>query len=180
MDHEEYRQAARYWTERDRALPAAERMDAAALRTEIDSFLASHNTLALAPCAHGIPRCTPLEYGWRDGAFWIFSEGGLKFLGLEPSTMKGTGGAITVSCAVFEPYAGFGTLQSAQITGRARVIDPEDPAFTAAAAAKGIPATRLPMLARRLHLIKVTPTEVDYLDSALKEQGLATRQHLVL
>lgn len=36
------------------------------------------------------------------------------------------------------------------------------------------------MLAERLFLIKIVPTEVDLLDSNLKKQGLSGRQHLVL
>lgn len=179
MDHAGYQAAARYWTERDAEVSPAERMDDGALRQAVGDFLASHDTLALATCADGAPRCTPLEYAWRDGAIWIFSEGGRKFLGLEPSAGDGSDTA-PVSCAVFEPYAGFGKLRSAQVTGRAEVIGPDDPAFAEAAAAKGIPASRLPMLAERLHLIRIEPTEVDYLDSALKREGLATRQHLVL
>lgn len=91
-------------------------------------------------------RCTPLEYAWRDGAVWIFSEGGLKFCALKENQ--------NVSLAVFEPYDGFGTLASVQVTGVAEVVDPESPAFADAAAAKGLPAAALPKLKGMLNLIQ--------------------------
>lgn len=177
MEHEDYLKAAVYWTDHDSAEPADQHMDDEALRSAVEAFLAGHDTLALATCANGLPRCTPLEYGWHDGALWVFSEGGRKFLGLEPVAPALDA---PVSCAVFESYAGFGKLESAQVTGRASIVNPASPAFAAAAAAKGIPASRLPMLAERLHLIKIVPTEVDLLDSSLKEQGFSSRQHLKL
>lgn len=200
MEHADYLKAAAYWIDRDAAEPAAQHMDESSLHAAIDAFLAGHNTLALATCADGIPRCTPLEYSWHDGAIWIFSEGGRKFLGLEPLDLAASKPAsgerlkslnvnakhtafvpgVPVSCAIFESYAGFGKLASAQVSGLAEVVDADSPAFTAAAAAKGIPASRLPMLAKRLHLIKIVPTDVDFLDSDLKKQGFSSRQHLTL
>lgn len=141
MRHEDYLKASRYWTEHDAAESEARRMDGAALRSAIDKFLSSHNTLALATCADGLPRCTPLEYGWHDGALWIFSEGGRKFLGLEPVAPAQDA---PVSCAIFEPYTGFGKLASAQVTGRASIVDPASPEFAAAAAAKGYPPRASP------------------------------------
>lgn len=167
MTPEEYDRAAEYWTERE---DAERRMPEDELRDAIDRFLAAHNTCALATGSGDFVRCTPLEYSWRDGAIWIFSEGGLKFRGLK--------GNDRVSVAVFEPYTGFGKLASAQITGVAKIIDADDPAFAAAAAAKGIPAAALEKVAARLHLIKVAPSRIDYLSSDLKAQGYDTRQHL--
>lgn len=181
MQHDDFERAARYWTDRDAALVASERMPREALEEAIDAFLAERTTCALATaapsCGSGAPfvRCTPLEYGWHDRAFWIFSEGGLKFRGLEP--VAGADGA-PVALSVFDTYAGFGKLKSVQAEGIAHIVDPASSEFAAAAAAKHIPASHLPKLAGVLHLIKVSPTSFDYLDSSLKQQGYATRQHL--
>ena len=167
MIPEEYDRATEYWTERE---DAEKRMPEDELRDAIDGFLAAHSTCALATGSGDFVRCTPLEYAWRDGAIWIFSEGGLKFHGLRDNK--------NVSVAVFEPYTGFGKLASAQVTGAAEIIDADDPAFAAAAAAKGIPAAALEKVAARLHLIKVSPSRIDYLSSDLKAQGYDARQHL--
>ena len=163
----EFDKAAAYWTSKE---DGEKRMPADELRAAINVFLSEHNTCALATGAGGFVRCTPLEYAWRDGALWIFSEGGLKFRGLKDNRH--------VSVAVFEPYDGFGKLASAQITGTAELVDPSNPEFAEAAASKGIPANALKTLASKLHLIKVTPDRIDYLCSDLKAQGYDSRQHL--
>ena len=140
------------------------------LRSATAAFLAGHSTCALATGGGDFVRCTPLEYAWRDGAIWIFSEGGLKFRGLRENR--------NVSVAVFEPYDGFGKLASAQVTGTAELVPAGDPAFAEAAAAKGIPAAALEKVADRLHLVRVTTSRIDYLCSELKAQGHDARQHL--
>ena len=167
MSPEEFDKAAAYWTSKE---DSEKRMPKDELRTAIDAFLTGHNTCALATGSGDFVRCTPLEYAWRDGAIWIFSEGGLKFRGLKDNA--------NVSVAVFEPYDGFGKLASAQVTGTAELIPGNDPAFAEAAAAKGIPAAALEKVASRLHLIKIVPSCVDYLRSDLKAQGYDARQHL--
>lgn len=169
MTDEEYDRAAEHWTSGE---AETARMPEDELRTELDGFLAAHNTCALACGAGDFVRCTPLEYAWRDGAFWIFSEGGLKFRALKENK--------NVSLAVFEPYDGFGTLASAQVTGVAEVVDPESPAFAEAVAAKGLPAAALPKLKGALNLIRIAPSRIDYLSSALKARGYGTRQWIEL
>lgn len=39
----------------------------------------THHICALAAGAGDFIRCTPIEYNWVNQAFWLFSEGGLKF-----------------------------------------------------------------------------------------------------
>ncbi|MGN0076517.1 MAG: pyridoxamine 5'-phosphate oxidase family protein [Parafannyhessea sp.] len=167
MTPQEFDEAETYWTSRE---ADSKRMPQDELRKAVDGFLSSHNTCALACGAGDFVRCTPLEYAYRDGAFWIFSEGGLKFRALRRNT--------NVSLAVFEPYSGFGKLESAQVTGTVTIVDPGSPEFAKAAAEKGIPANMLDKLRSRLHLIKVEPTRIDYLCSALKEHGYDPRQWL--
>ena len=167
MTPEEFDQAAAYWID---AESSENRIPEDELRAAINTFLSAHNTCALATGVGDFVRCTPLEYAWRDGALWIFSEGGLKFRGLKANKQ--------VSVAVFDPYDGFGKLASAQVTGTAELIDADDPEFAAAAAVKGIPAGALEKLATKLHLIKIVPSRIDYLSSDLKARGYDARQHL--
>lgn len=167
MNHEDYEKAARYWTDKE---AQAKRLSEGELRQRLDAFFAAHNTCALA-CAWGdFVRCTPLEYAWRDDAFWIFSEGGLKFRALEHNA--------NVSLAVFDNYGGFGTLESAQVTGVAQIVDPESDAFEQAAGEKGIKGPALQKVRGMLHLIKVEPRRIDYLCSKLKDEGYSPRQWL--
>lgn len=183
MDREGFERAARYWTDRDEAETPDKHMESSELRAAVGRFLADHKVCALATCASGVPRCTPLEYDFHHDALWIFSEGGVKFRGLEPAV--GASSA-PVSAAVFEPTAKFTQLKSAQVTGRATIVDPSSPEFYQAVAEKGVPtggteafAAKVAKLAKMLNLVKVAPVEVDYLDSSLKKAGYDVRQHLV-
>lgn len=169
MDHEQFEQAASYWTAKE---AGAKRMPEAELRQQIDDFLEKHNTCALATGSGDFVRCTPLEYAWHDGAFWIFTEGGLKFRALEHNA--------NVSLAVFESYGGFGMLESVQVTAKAEVVDPESTEFATAADARGLPAATLGKLKESLHLLKIVPSRIDYLCSSLKERGYDVRQWLEL
>ena len=166
----DYEKAAAYWADRATA-PDARPMERNALRAEVERFIASHNTCALATAgADGFVRCTPLEYTWWRGAFWMLSEGGLKFRALATND--------NVCLAIYDTYQGFGTLGGMQVTGTADIIEPWSPDYLALLDHKGLPADRLRALPSPMHLIKVTPTAIDFLCSSLKEQGLDSRQHL--
>ena len=46
-------------------------------------FIQEHKVCALATGSGEYVRCTPIEYNFVDGAFYLFSEGGMKFKGLK-------------------------------------------------------------------------------------------------
>lgn len=165
MTHEDYEQAQQYWTSKE---ADARRMPAHELQAELDEFFAEHNTLALATGWGDYVRCTPLEYSYHDGAFWVFTEGGLKFRGLEHNS--------NVSFAVFDPYQGFGTIKSAQVMAVAGIVDPQSAEFVAAAAKRGLGGEALNKVRKSLHLLKMSPTRIDYLCSNLKARGFSVRQ----
>ena len=165
----DYKRAASYWTEKQKS---SERMPEEELRKAVEDFLLSHNTCALATAdLSGRVRCTPIEYTYRDGAFWLLSEGGLKFRGLEENK--------NVSLAVFDSYGGFGSLGGLQAEGRAEVIEPWSEEYLAFLAYKGLPEERMRKLPVVMHLIKITPLRYDFLSSKLKAQGYPSRQVLV-
>mgnify|MGYP002674251888 CR=1 FL=1 len=72
-------------------------MDASVLRTKITEYITANNTCALATGADGFIRNTPIEYSYHDGCFWMFSEGGEKFVRLEKNP--------NVCIAIFDKYA---------------------------------------------------------------------------
>ena len=61
---------------------------------EVLESLHGNVVCALAAGIGDYVRCTLLEYSYHDGQFWIFTEGGEKFIGLERNK--------NVSLAVFE------------------------------------------------------------------------------
>ena len=81
---EEYQAAARYWEEKD---ADSVKLEPGKLRSMVEEYIQSNNTCALATGTGDYVRCTPIEYSWHDGCFWMFSEGDKKFIGLEKNPM---------------------------------------------------------------------------------------------
>jgi len=169
MTPDEFDEAARYWTEKE---ATSARMPREELQQAIDAFLGTRGVCALATASSDLVRCTPLEYAYRDGRFWIFSEGGLKFHALKESR--------NVCLAVFNPSYEFGKLESVQVTGIAETVDPTGEEYERAAKARGFSGAVLERMRTRLHLIEVTPTRIDYLSSALRKRGFDARQWVEL
>lgn len=169
MTHEEYAAAARYWDEKD---ADNAKMDPAALRQAAEAYILANNTCALATGAGTYVRCTPIEYSYHDGCFWMFTEGGKKFIGLEQNPQ--------VCLAIFDKYQGFGTLHGMQVMGRAEVVEPFSDRYKAHAARKNIPLDYLKRMDPPMHLLCVHPEQVEFLSSDFKAQGFSNRQRLDL
>lgn len=83
---------------------------------EVLESLHGNVVCALAAGIGDYVRCILLEYSYHDGQFWIFTEGGEKFIGLERNK--------NVSLAVFEKPPDFGALKSVLVMGTAKLIEP--------------------------------------------------------
>lgn len=165
----DFKTAEQYWQEQARHETA---LDRDALLAEIQRFAEAHNTCALATGYGDFVRCTPIEYTYLDGKFWMLSEGGLKFRGLEKNA--------NVCLAIFDPYNDFGKLGGLQVSGRAELVEPWSAEYLALLEHKKIPAESLKKIPHPLYLIRVTPVCVDFLCTALREKGVSARQHLNL
>ena len=168
MTTEEYKSAVNFWKEKDR-----KEMPAEQLKKTVEDYLASSSVCALATGYGDYVRCTPLEYSYHDGKFWIFTEGGEKFIGLEKNA--------NVSLAVFDKNPSFGELKSVQAMGKAEIIEPMSELYVAHAEYKKIPITALQKLADEghpMHLLCITPARADVLFSDFKKQGYDSRQAL--
>ncbi len=165
----DYKKAAAYWTEKDEK---ADRMDRDALLAQIEKFINAHNTCALATGCGDFVRCTPIEYNYKEGKFWLLTEGGLKFCGLE--------GNKNVCLAIYNSFTGLGQLGGMQISGTAELVEPWTDEYMDLLAFKKIPADNLKKLPTTLYLIKVTPTRIDFVSSEFKKLGFDSRQHLCL
>ena len=170
MNTEDYKKAVNFWQDKKR-----EEMPVELLKPAVEEFLSESSVCALATGANDYVRCTPLEYSYHDGKFWIFTEGGEKFIGLEANK--------NVSLAVFEKSPNFGELKSVQVTGTAELVKPMSDEYIAHAEYKKVPVNALQKLAvagNPMYLLCITPTSVDVLFSAFKEQGYDSRQRLSL
>ena len=169
LSHEEYTEAARYWEEKD---AQAVKMDRALLWKAVTEYIQDNNTCALATGSGDHVRCTPVEYSWHHNSFWIFSEGGEKFSGLEKNK--------NVSLSIYDHYDGFGKLKGMQVTGIAEVVKPFSEEYTKAAAIRKIPLEALKKMPHPMNLIKVMPGKIQFLNADFKKEGVDIRQTLVV
>ncbi|MHC1719773.1 MAG: pyridoxamine 5'-phosphate oxidase family protein [Clostridiaceae bacterium] len=165
----DYKKAAYHWDEKD---AYAESMDPEALLVQVEKFILAHNTCALATGCGDFVRCTPIEYNYKEGEFWLFSEGGLKFRALESNK--------NVCLAIYDSYKGFSDLGGMQISGTAEVVEPWTSEYMDLLNFKKISSENLKKLPFELYLIKITPTSIDFLCSEFKKSGFDPRQHLSL
>ncbi|MBQ4363012.1 MAG: pyridoxamine 5'-phosphate oxidase family protein [Oscillospiraceae bacterium] len=165
MEHSDYQRAAAYWTNKDSTSAKADRDT---VYKAIAAFLGAHKTCALATGSGENVRCTPVDYSFYEGYFYIFTEGGMKFSGLEKNK--------NVSLAVFDGGGTFGDLHSVQVMGRAEFTEPFCEEYDRIAQIRGIPTEGLKRLKYPMYLLKITPVEMILLDSALKKEGYSNRQ----
>ncbi|MBR5338232.1 MAG: pyridoxamine 5'-phosphate oxidase family protein [Lachnospiraceae bacterium] len=164
-----YEEQANYWTQKE---AHSKKMDPERLKEWISTFISERKTCALATAADDFVRCTPIEYNYVDGAFFLFSEGGLKFKGLKKNK--------NVCLAIFDGYSGFGKLKGLQVQGKAVIIEPFSPEYTTLLEHRKISIDAIKKLPKPMNLIKVDPKSFDLLDSELKKEGVDSRQHLEL
>lgn len=165
----DYQKAAVYWEEKEKS---SVKMEQAELLEEMRSFIRAHNTCALATGYGSQVRCTPIEYTWLDNCFWLLSEGGKKFMALEHNK--------NVCLAIYDSYAGFGKLGGMQVEGTVEMIEPWSEPYLKLLEYKHIPAENLKKLPNVMHLIRVKPVHIDFLNSSLKEKGVSVRQQISL
>lgn len=82
MTTEEYKKVADFWKAKE-----CKEMPIEQLKPIVENFLRNSAVCALATGTGDYVRCTPLEYSHHDGKFWIFTEGGEKFIGLEKNKL---------------------------------------------------------------------------------------------
>ena len=78
VTQEQFKKASQYWNNKEQ-IPVPEKE----LKKTVEEYISSNNTCALATGTGDYVRCTPIEYSYHDDKFWLFSEGGEKFIGLE-------------------------------------------------------------------------------------------------
>lgn len=167
MTQEEFKQAAEYWHKKEQ-----NDMPKEALKKAVNAYIEGNNVCALATGSGDYVRCTPIEYSYHDGKFWMFSEGGEKFIGLAKNE--------NVCLAIYDGYDGFHNLKSVQVMGKAEMIEPFSQTYNAHAEYKKIPLSALEKLETPMNLICVTPTKMEVLCSDFKKDGFAARQTLEL
>ena len=69
MTHEQFKEAAEYWTKKEQTdMPRED------LKKAIDAYVAKNNTCALATGTGEFVRCTPIEYSFHDEKSGCFQK----------------------------------------------------------------------------------------------------------
>ena len=167
MNHEEYEKIINLWNEKDKT---GKKAPAEQVEQAILDYIQENKTCALATGSGDYVRCTPVDYVFYADAFWILTEGGMKFKGLETNP--------NVSLAIFDKDGKFGNLKGLQIMGTAEIAEPFSEDYLKIAEIRKIPVKALKQLTLPMNLLKITPTEFILLDSAFKKQGFDSREIL--
>ena len=165
MKFEELERIANFWLNKD---SAEKKADEDYVFSRIEAFASSCKNGVLGT-GHGDEiRCTPVDYTFHDGAFWIFSEGGQKFTHLFYNQ--------NVSFAVYDTSGTFTSLHSLQVFGTAELIEPFCDEYVKNLEIRKIPVSGIKKLSYPMNLIKITPEEMVLLDSSMKADGYGNRQ----
>ena len=167
MNHQEFQEAAEFWNKKD---AESVKMEPSELLRITEDYIRANNTCALATGSGSFVRCTPIEYVYYDGTFWMFTEGGQKFVGLEYNS--------NVCLAIFDQFEGFGKLKGMQVTGAAEIIEPFSKEYLRIAELKRLSPEALRKLPHQLLLLRIVPSRIDFLNSDFKKYGCASRQFI--
>lgn len=167
LSHEEYEEAASYWKKKD---AESVKLDEAKLKKAVEEYILANKTCALATGAGEFVRCTPIEYTYHHGAFWMFPKAARSLPHWKRIRM----------CVwpFFDKYEGFGKLKGMQVTGEAELVAPFSDEYNAAAEFRKIPLDALKKMPHTMNLIKVQPKKIEFLNSDFKKDGADSRQML--
>lgn len=147
-------------------------MGKAVLKEEIEKFVTSHNTFALATGIDNFDRCTPLEYQYINKYFYIITEGGLKFKGILQNK--------NVSVGIYDNYETMGNVRGMQITGNAENVPLFSEEYNKVVENKGIKLNVVENLPINLYVIKIIPAKFEFLNSDFKKNGFDSKQKYVV
>ena len=143
-------------------------MEKGKLWTEIEKFIIEHNTMALATAHDSVPRCSPVEYQYLDGKFYIVTEGGQKFAGILQNGHASIG--------IYNNYTSMGSVYGMQITATVKIVPLFSQEYYRVFEKRGISQETIKKLPINLYLISLTPTKFEVLNSDFKKLGYDPKQ----
>ncbi len=139
------------------------------LREQLETFLKTHNTAALATAIGTRVRSTPIEYTYHEGSLYLLSEGGTKFANLLLNPR--------VSISVFEPYKGMTHLYGVQMEGLASIVELNSEEYNRVLKLKGLNPQKIAAFPSSLNLIRIALIQAEFLNSEFKALGYDVKQN---
>lgn len=142
------------------------------LKQYIDKFINERNTCVLATGHKERVRATPIEYVYKDNAFYILSEGGEKFSNilLNPN----------VSIGIFDEYKNMNQLGGMQIKGTAEIINIGNDEYISVLMQKKLNYEKIKALSVNLNMIKINISVIEFIWSEFNQMGYDTKQILYM
>ena len=138
----------------------------------IRALLKEQTVCVLATCSRDVPRASTVEYFPSGITLYILTEGGKKIGNIRDNPH--------VSVAVHAPFSGWPSVKGVQITGLAEIGEPGDTVFEEGRKSYGIRrGLKKAVLPDFMKVIKITPSDIEYLDASLGGKGYSARQILL-
>lgn len=150
---------------KDSLIPSA---PASKIKFLLEEFLNCHNTCTLSTACDGRVRGTPIEYIYKDGHIYFFSEGGEKFANILLNE--------NVSISIYDDYENMTKLAGVQISGKASIVKYGEKEYCKIAQMKGFKVEQLLQLPIKMNIIKVKLERAEFLYSKFKTMGYDTKQ----
>lgn len=139
------------------------------LESMICDFLKTQSTCVIATCSDSIPRASTVEFFPVGLTVYIITEGGKKLENIR----KNPG----VSIALSAPFTGWKGLKGLQMSGTAEIGRKGSAIFAEGVKAykkrKGLKKVLMPDF---MNILKIIPSQIDYIDSELEKKGYEIRQ----
>lgn len=150
---------------RDKMIPAAPYLK---IKSLLEEFLNCHNTCTLSTGFNGRVRGTPIEYTYKNGYIYLFSEGGQKFANILLNQ--------EVSISVYDEYVNMTKLAGVQMDGKALIVEYGSKEYCDIAQMKGFKVEELLKLPIKMNIIKVKLIRAEFLYSKFKTMGYEAKQ----
>jgi general stress protein 26 len=141
------------------------------LENMIRDFLKTQATCVIATCSDSIPRASTVEFFPAGLTIYIMTEGGRKVENIKKNPR--------VSIALSAPFTGWESLKGLQISGTAEIGRKGSEIFKEGIKAyekrKGLKKISMPDF---MNVLKIIPSEIDYIDAELEKKGYQIRQTL--
>ena len=151
-------------------------MDLELSRSEIErliiELMGSCPLCVVATCSDNIPRASTVEFFPVGTTLYILTEGGKKLENIKQNPH--------VSIAINAAFTGWSDVKGLQITGTAEIGEEGSSIFKEGIQAykrrRRLKSAALPDF---MNVIKVKPSKMEYLDTALEGKGFKVRQTLI-
>jgi general stress protein 26 len=134
-------------------------------------FLKEQSLCVIATCSDNVPRASTVEYFPITTTIYILTEGGMKIENIIHNP--------TVSIAIHAPFTGWQTVKGVQITGIAEIGKRGSGVYEEGLDAFNKRRGQIGTVPDIMIIIKVKPSKIEYLDTALGNKGFRVRHTLV-